>query len=131
LIFLDTNIISYYLKGNEEITNKLREEIENGKIIAVSIINVYELMQVFAYKGNLRLTKIFYNFLKYVKIVQIDNKAVIEAADVYANLRKNGKSIGDADILIASTVIVNKGTLISNNTKHFKDIPNLKLDNWI
>lgn len=131
MIFLDTNIVSYYLKGNEEITSKIKEAVENGETIALSIINVYELLKGFAYKNNAALTKIFYDFLRYVKIVQIDNNAVIEAADIYANLRKNGKVIGDADILIASIVIVNKGILISNNTKHFKDIPNLKLDNWV
>ena len=56
---------------------------------------------------------------------------VLEAADIYSNLRKKGKSIGDADILIAAFVIKNNGTLISNNTKHYDDIPNLNLNNWL
>jgi tRNA(fMet)-specific endonuclease VapC len=40
-------------------------------------------------------------------------------------------AIGDADILIAAIVIRNEGTLVSNNTKHYEGIKQLKLINWI
>jgi tRNA(fMet)-specific endonuclease VapC len=50
---------------------------------------------------------------------------------LYSSLRKSGKTIGDADILIAAIVIKNNGTLVSNNTKHYEAIEELKLINWI
>jgi len=49
---------------------------------------------------------------------------------LYSNLRKAGKTIGDADILIAAIVIKNEGTLVSSNTKHYQNIKQLKLINW-
>jgi len=46
-------------------------------------------------------------------------------------LRKTGKTICDADILIAAHCIVNGYTLITHNTKHFENIEGLLLENWI
>ncbi|MDR3076582.1 MAG: hypothetical protein LBU26_04705, partial [Synergistaceae bacterium] len=61
----------------------------------------------------------------------LDAFAVEEASNIYAYLRKNGSPCGDADILIAAIVISNDGLLVSNNTKHYISIKNLRLVNWI
>ena len=41
-----------------------------------------------------------------------------------------GIRIGDMDLMIAATAIYNDLTLVTNNTKHFENMPNLKLENW-
>jgi predicted nucleic acid-binding protein len=69
--------------------------------------------------------------LDYVYILSINNEIISLAADIYSDLRKKGITVGDADIFISSIVIHNNGTLISNNTKHYENINNLKLENWI
>ena len=61
----------------------------------------------------------------------IDESVIFVAADIYSILKKDGNIIGDADILIASIVLNNNGTLVSNNTKHFENIHNLNLVNWV
>jgi tRNA(fMet)-specific endonuclease VapC len=40
-------------------------------------------------------------------------------------------TIDDADIFIAGYCIQKDYILITNNTKHFENIKNLKIDNWI
>jgi predicted nucleic acid-binding protein len=70
-------------------------------------------------------------FLEDVVVFNIDDDVINVASDLYAQLRKKGKTIGDADILIAAIVIKNDGTLISNNTKHYEDIEQLNLINWL
>jgi len=72
----------------------------------------------------------FKEFLEDVTIFSIDNDVIDIASGLYSDLRRNGKTIGDADILIAAIVIKNKGTLVSNNTKHYENINQLKLINW-
>jgi tRNA(fMet)-specific endonuclease VapC len=64
-------------------------------------------------------------------VYTIDDEIINIAAGIYADLRKNGKTVGDADILIAAIVINNKGILISNNIKHYEDIKQLELNNWL
>jgi len=61
----------------------------------------------------------------------LDAHAINIATEIYADLRKRGITIGDVDIFIAAIVIANNGTLITNNTKHFENIEQLKVANWI
>ena len=47
-----------------------------------------------------------------------------------AGMFGKGIRIEDMDLLIAATAIYNDMTLVTNNTKHFEHIPDLKLENW-
>ncbi|GHU53286.1 hypothetical protein FACS1894200_13840 [Spirochaetia bacterium] len=53
------------------------------------------------------------------------------AARIYADLKKRGLLIEDADILIAAFCIQNDYILVTNNSKHFKNIGNLNSINWM
>jgi tRNA(fMet)-specific endonuclease VapC len=44
---------------------------------------------------------------------------------------KNLRKIGRADLLISSVVLANDATLVTRNLKHFRQIPDLKLENWV
>ena len=68
--------------------------------------------------------------LSCVTLYNLNDDAVLKAAGIYADLRKKGVTIGDLDILIASVVMVNDGTLITNNTKHYKNIAGLAFESW-
>jgi tRNA(fMet)-specific endonuclease VapC len=75
--------------------------------------------------------RMFKEFLEAVPVFTIDDNAVLLAAEIYADLRRNGKTVGDADILIAAIIINNHGKFISNNTKHYENIKGLNLINWL
>ncbi len=64
-------------------------------------------------------------------IVSIRKDTVEKAAEIYVYLKKEGNLIEDADILMASTAIVEDLVLITNNIKHFKRVKGLRIDNWI
>jgi tRNA(fMet)-specific endonuclease VapC len=131
MIFLDTNIISYYFNADIKIKEKILETIDNNENICTTVINIYEILKGFRWKNNKSKENQFKEFLEDVLVFTIDDDVINIASDLYSNLRKNGKTIGDADILIASIVIKNNGILVSNNTKHFEDIEQLKLINWV
>ena len=44
---------------------------------------------------------------------------------------KRLKRIGRADLLIASVALANDATLVTRNLKHFRQVPSLKLVNWV
>ena len=131
MIFLDTNIISYYFNADVKVKEKILEAIDNDESICITVINIYEILKGFRWKNNKRKENQFKEFLEDVIIFTIDDDVINIAADLYADLRKSGKTIGDADILIAAIVIKNNGILVSNNTKHYEGIEKLKLVNWI
>ena len=131
MIFLDTNIISYYFNAHEGIKERLLEKIDNNETICTTVINVYEIQKGLKWRNNKKRESQLRDFLEDVVVFTIDDDVINIASDIYAKLKKSGKTIGDADILIAAIVIKNNGILVTNNTKHYEDIEQLKLTNWI
>ena len=52
-------------------------------------------------------------------------------ATLELNWKKQGIAIGSLDMLIAAHALSLQVTLITNNLKEFRRVPNLKLDNWV
>lgn len=130
MIFLDTDTLSYFLSGNPSVVDKMNKAIDNNLQICLTGINVYEFLKGLRYKGSKNEENEFKIFLTNIAVFHVNEDSVQIAADIYANLRKRGITVGDADILIAAIVISNKGKLITNNTKHYKNITNLIIENW-
>ena len=131
MIFLDTDIISFYIKGMPEIYDKINEAFDNNDTICTTLINKYEKIKGFRWKENRKKEVHYMNFFNHLIVLPINETVVNIAANIYANLRRNGKIVGDLDILIAAIVIVNNGTLVTNNTKHFENIEQLRVVNWL
>jgi tRNA(fMet)-specific endonuclease VapC len=61
----------------------------------------------------------------------ITDEVIVRAADIYASLKQRGELISDADILIASTALISRLGVVTNNLAHFRRIPELQLQNWL
>ena len=131
MIFLDSDTLSYYFSGNTKIYDRISEKINIGEKIALTAINKYEILKGLRWRKSVKKEALFNDFLKNISVVSIDDNVLNLAADIYADLRNKGITIGDADILIAAIVIKNNGILISNNTGHYGGIKGLNLENWL
>ena len=131
MTFLDSDILSYYFSGNSKIYEKVGETISTGGKIALTAMNVYELLKGFKWRRNKAKELLFGKFMETVPVFSVDDDTINLAADIYADLRGNGITVGDADIIIASIVLINDGELVTNNTKHYRGIKKLKLLNWL
>jgi predicted nucleic acid-binding protein len=60
----------------------------------------------------------------------LDDEIVVQAAEIYGLLKKQGAIIGDADILIAATALVYGLALVTGNLGHFLRIPHLQCETW-
>ena len=127
---LDTNIVSYMLKGDVDVIPKYRQALGTGNQIVIPPIVFYEVQRgLLAKKMDKRLAK--FSALN-EKVLQVDfDKPVWEtAAQISASLHLQGRSIEDADIFIAAYCILNDFTLVTNNMRHFERIDGLKIENW-
>ena len=70
------------------------------------------------------------SFLTGIQIIPI-YESINTYAKEKARLRKSGKTIDDFDLLIGCTAIAFDLTMVTNNTNHFQNIQNIRLDNWI
>ena len=78
----------------------------------------------------MRKFSVFMNFCKNIGIDFQTKESLELAAENYAHLTRNGITIGDDDILIGSLAIANGAVMVTNNTRHFENLPNIRLENW-
>ncbi len=128
---LDTNICIYVIKQKPPEVLQRFNTYQIGDI-GVSAITVAELKfgvqkSQFPARNQQALTQ----FPLPLKIVDFDRPAAVMYGDIRAILEKQGTPIGSLDTLIAAHTLSLQVTLITNNTKEFGRIPNLKLDNWV
>lgn len=69
-------------------------------------------------------------FLLPFEIVPFDSAAAREYATIRAQLESEGRVIEPNDMLIAATARSRNATLVTHNTKEFKRVAGLKLEEW-
>jgi tRNA(fMet)-specific endonuclease VapC len=128
---LDTNIISALLKGNQLAKDQIQNAILEGSEIFINAITYYEIKRGLLAANLKNKMKRFNLFCKRFSLLLLDSESIFdEAAEIYANLKKQGKLLEDADILIASAVKTRDFILVSNDTD-FNRIQGLKMENWM
>jgi len=126
---IDTDIIIFALRGDKTVLAKFEE---NKNIpISISMITYAELVFGTKRSQNERTNMLKVNRIREIYPVEELNIGIMELfADIKANMYSKAMRIEDMDLFIAATAIYNDLTLVTNNTKHFKNIPLLKLENW-
>ncbi len=130
IYYLDTNICIYYLKG---LYPELFDRIHSYSIKEIKIASLVKAELLYgAAKSERREdnTSKVEKFLLPFEIIPFDDKAASIYARIRAELTGKGTPVGPNDLIIASTVLANKGTLITNNEREFGRIPDLPIENW-
>ena len=127
MFLLDSNIISYAIRGNREIKDKINQYHDTIKLN--SIIQAELFYGAYKIKSE-SLAQIYNIFFETFDILPFGSREATIFAQLKANLANEGKVVEDADLMIASVALTNNLTLVTNNTKHFARIPDLKLSNW-
>ncbi len=127
---LDTCVVSDFIKADSNTTKQIKNTspIE----IAVSSITVMEIHYGLALnpKYAKTLKPIILDFLNAITILNFEEKDAIEAATIYASLKRQGNIIGSYDILLAGVALNHDLILVSANTDEFKRVKGLNLQNW-
>ena len=127
----DTNIISAIIEDNEVVVKTFESLHDDGHVFVISAINYYEITRgLMLPKYQKKLSK-FKAFLSKTEIIMLNTEILDTAATIYQQLKPQGQLIEDADTLIAATALHEQAILVTDNTKHFARVPNLKLENWI
>ncbi|MBS3770992.1 MAG: type II toxin-antitoxin system VapC family toxin [Bacteroidales bacterium] len=127
---IDTDILSYYFKGERNVLRNFEKYLETFEIIELSIITYYEILSGLQAKNAFRQLEIFEEFAKDNIVIPLTENSCKISAELYSNLKQKGELIDDIDLLIAGIAIENEMTIVTNNEKHFQRIPGLKIENW-
>ena len=127
---LDANAIIHVINREAVVVQRFNKAvIDNIPLVIPSVVD-YEVSRGFYHTPNPRKEAVYNSMRQNCPVVEVDAPIWDNAAQLWAELRKRGVTIGDADILIASFCLVNGYTLVTNNTKHFTGITGLNLEDW-
>ena len=129
---LDTNIISYFIKGiNASLVQRMQAGVD-AQDMAISVITRAEL------RYGVEMMNKFDKRRKRIDLLLEELPAIpwsIKAADEFgrirAHLHRKGTPNGDLDTQIAAHALAEKLILVTHNTRHFENVPNLKLEDWV
>ena len=130
MIMLDTNICIYILKDHPDHIRKKFNEIESVHISSIVYSKLWYGIENSPAHLRAARSKQLNAFLTLVTIHSWDKKAAKQYGQARAYLRKAGTMIGNMDLLIAAHALSLDAILITNNSREFKRIPTLKLENW-
>jgi tRNA(fMet)-specific endonuclease VapC len=127
---LDTNICIYLIKQNPA---KVIKHFKSHAIgdIGISSITLAELRYGVSKSQHVEKNQqALDEFILSLEIADFDEKSAQEYGAIRAELERAGKPVGSMDMLIGAHAHSLGVTLITNNTKEFKQIKNLKRADW-
>ncbi len=126
---LDTDTLLFSIRGNQTVLGKWAKL--RADQWAISAVSGYEIQKGIEANPSTSSSKRATMLLNQVEFEPVTREAAILAAGVHHGLKKKGITIGVADELLAGQAIALKATLVTNNIKHFEQIPGLKLESWL
>ncbi len=126
---LDTNICIYYFKGLFGLKEKIEKiGFENFAISEITLAElIYGAEKSQKVEKNLKVVE---DFADKIEILPILTSLRIYGKEK-ARLKSIGKIIGDLDLFIGSTEIVNNMILATRNTREFERLEGIVIENWI
>jgi tRNA(fMet)-specific endonuclease VapC len=130
---LDTNMCIFIIKKKyEQVLDQLKKNRQEG--LCISSINLAELEfgienAEHEYKARNRIALM--EFLTIMEIKYFDGNAAKEYGILKKELKDRKCLIGPLDMLIGAHAKSLKMTLVTNNTREFERIKDLKIEDWI
>jgi predicted nucleic acid-binding protein len=127
---LDTNVIIEYLRKNKTMAQTILIKTQSA-ILTIPPFAEYEVMRGI-YDKNAEIQELqFEKLLSRCVLLKLNERKVMyRAAKLHAERKKAGLPIEDVDLFIAAWCMESGAVLVTENVKHFEDIPGLTYENW-
>ena len=128
---LDTNVCIDVLRGRKKVIDRLAA-CRPGDCF-ISVVTEFELFQgadrAPAEHREDERAKVA-RFVDAVQILHFDSASARIAAGINAALLNQGTPVSITDVFIAATGLRHQWTVVTNNTKDFRRIKGLSLEDW-
>lgn len=130
---LDTSICIHLLRSNENVIQKFKEVgLKSCSITDLTIFELYYGAEINKDAGR--------GVKEYKKVDELINRINVISVSSYMKeiarekmrLRKQGTPLEDfIDLAIACTSVQNNMTMVTDNTRHFINVKDVRLENWV
>jgi tRNA(fMet)-specific endonuclease VapC len=125
---LDADTVSYAIRGEGQVAARLLAHRPSE--FCISAITLGELGYGVEAKRSPKLRRAIRSFVKDVTVVPFEESAAERFGLVSAALARRGVPIGAFDTLVAAHALSLGLTVVTNNTRHFKRVAGLRVENW-
>jgi len=127
---LDTNIISYWMRGNLKLIEKIK--IASPSDLSLSTITLGEIYYGIEKSPDKKKERRFKieRIQSQLEIYPFDESAAKKYGQIRAKLERSGKIIGERDLQIAAIAMANRLCVVTHNTKEFSRVPKLEVEDW-
>lgn len=130
MYLLDTNIISYWMRGDEAVVERIKERSPSdlflSAITLAEILYGIEKSPVKKKERRLKIEKIS----SLLGVYSFDEAAAEKYAVIRVQLEKASMIISERDTQIASIAMAHRLIIVTHNVKEFRRIDNLKVEDW-
>lgn len=127
MVCLDTDILIDFLKEKEYAVKIIKKLQEKEDSLSTTSINTFELFKGVVKSNDPKALIPLNSLLTNLNIYNFNFNNSKKAAEIFEELKSKGEILDLADVMIASIVISNNETFLTNNLSHFKRIPELKI----
>ncbi len=127
---LDSDICIYLMKRRSPPLLKRMDRL--APVAAISVVAYGELC--FGQATSVRSAEVSAHLavlLEMIQVLPLPLGAAAEYGAVRAALARVGKPIGENDTWIAAHALAEDLTLVTNNEREFRRVPNLRVENWV
>ncbi|MBI3830592.1 MAG: type II toxin-antitoxin system VapC family toxin [Planctomycetes bacterium] len=126
---LDTDIASFALRGVYGLNVSIVKR--HDRRVFISWPTETELL-VWAYLHPypFRRLRSLREFIRDIPVIPVDPRIQDTYARMKVRLKIAGKPMSQFDLLIAATALTHKLTLVTHNSKHFRHVPGLRVQDW-
>ena len=130
IYLLDTNIVSYWMRGDSRVIRKISEKSPSD--LSISLITYAEIcygIEKSLHRREERREKLK-NIGSLIDIIPMDIQAAHRYAKIRVYLERQGAVISERDVQIASIAQSRDLILVSHNVKEFERVQDLTVEDW-
>ncbi len=129
MYLLDRNTLIYFFKGVGGVADQLLSK--SPRDISIASITLFELEVGIAKSSSpQKRKKQLESLVSRVMVSSFGAKEAAVAAKIRSILERKGQPIGPFDTLIAGVALSKNAILVTHNTKEFRSVKGLSVEDW-
>lgn len=129
IFLLDTDTCSAHMRRPAQLAHRFIQYIDQLAISSVTLAELYA--GAYRHSQANRLLALIGELLQEVRVIDFDPPCAQIFGQVRGSLLQRGISVPTADLMIASAALAHNLTLVTHNTADYRNIPDLRLDDWL
>jgi tRNA(fMet)-specific endonuclease VapC len=126
---LDTDTCSAHMRRPGKLAHRF---IQYAGGLAIPTIVLAELYAgAYKHPNPSKLLPVIADLLREVQVLDFDPACAEQFGLIRGTLLRQGITVSRMDLLIASVALVHNLTLVTHNTADYRNIPGLRLDDWL